>query len=96
MNALFIFAVGMQLLKIAIKTANMMFRDVGRSYLNASGALYQNNKSLLQVVFYKCASTARALTKSKGNFQKGGGAMSCGINFNAVFVFISLQDADRE
>ncbi|KAF0037904.1 hypothetical protein F2P81_010778 [Scophthalmus maximus] len=28
-----------QFLKIAIKTANMMFRDVGRSYLNASGKI---------------------------------------------------------
>lgn len=51
MNALFIFTVGVLLLKTAINTAYMMFRDVGRSYWTAPGALYQIGKSLLQVVF---------------------------------------------
>lgn len=80
MNALFIFTVGMHLLKTVLNTAYVVFRDFGRSYWTAPGSLYQIGKSLLQVVFlsflfflsfsfcYKCSTAARATTKSEGDF----------------------------
>lgn len=71
MNVLFIFNVGMQLLKTAINTAYMMFRDVGHSYWTPQGALYQIGKSLLQVVFTNLQQPQEPQQKAREIFENG-------------------------
>ena len=70
-NALFISTVGMPLFNISNNLAFTLFRDVGRSYQTASGALYQIGKSLLQVVFTNLKQLARTTTKSTENDMEG-------------------------
>lgn len=59
------------LFNISNNLAFTLFRDVGRSYQTASGALYQIGKSLLQVVFTNLKQLARTTTKSTENDMEG-------------------------
>lgn len=65
----------MQLLNTDINLAYMVFRDVGRSYRTASGALYQIGKSLLQVVFTNVQLLQEPQQKQGQWCEKGGNVM---------------------